>query len=971
MEALAQVSGDREELRTSKGGDGSSVRAKLETTDPSLSMEDKDSGVGLDETPTEEAEEQQSAKETPEAGVQDDDKPIKLIADEAKAGHPKASAEEEANPSKAADTTDKSKSSLDTLKKQTEHIIFQDPLGTRWIFPFEKAKTWSGAKELIKLVYSDNYISDRYADILDKEHEGPHGSFSIIALEPEDTYIVSQMWESVVRPGWEFKISLEGSWYIPDEVREAKKNATSDTNAEDEKTNGDDGPKISYVAKYLVPDDDGDLMYHSEKQLTEKITSKNISNTEKKGTVLEEHREISCHGKSPKDPVENRIDSIGVPVIYIRSQILHNALKAVISFQSRPDMYVSKWRRREITSSLEQGRFIYPFTDLWHYRHKLLDYRDQVKEGHDPEYSETCRGAIDFMLDYLQDEPPIPVSETELMWRYSSPKTKFSSLWLLLRPGSDVYVREQGQLNAYVVEGFTGGPQWTMPEARILEYEVHVWNLNFDGLVLTRSAKTVAIPVFDGEREIASLPVFPTEFHVDEDPEKSLRQRLIDRGKSFVEMVRKPTFREYTGPSRLQGIREFTRARVVIDHTSRPWWLQNVAKNFKGDKEPPLPVQTIADVELGERTRVPSCPCESCHAKETQEHSIQRRKFDDYDDIDLNASTSLTDHQYMLCWSHVYAFVLKDRVWDLLDVSFMELPRIQKNIIDLLVMKPEGNKHMIKAICEIYGGTYTQNFTPDFISGKGEGQIILLHGPPGTGKTLTAESVAEYSSRPLLSITSADLGQEPDALEQNLLRFFRDAKKWNAIVLLDEADVYLETRSSQDLRRNSIVSIFLRALDYFQGILFLTTNRVGSFDEAFLSRIHVQIGYDPLDEGSRQQIWDNHFKKLSRNRDLNGQEIRCSYDAKEFVRKSKELQKLKWNGREIRNAFQTAVALACYQAKQEGNDVPELTDEHLRQVVDMSQNFKTYLHNVRGAEEEMAYAARLRNDEVKASGKDT
>jgi SpoVK/Ycf46/Vps4 family AAA+-type ATPase len=53
-------------------------------------------------------------------------------------------------------------------------------------------------------------------------------------------------------------------------------------------------------------------------------------------------------------------------------------------------------------------------------------------------------------------------------------------------------------------------------------------------------------------------------------------------------------------------------------------------------------------------------------------------------------------------------------------------------------MKPEGNKQMIKAVCEIYGGTYTQTFSSDFIHGKGEGQIFLLHGPPGTGKTLTA-----------------------------------------------------------------------------------------------------------------------------------------------------------------------------------------------------------------------------------------
>jgi len=68
------------------------------------------------------------------------------------------------------------------------------------------------------------------------------------------------------------------------------------------------------------------------------------------------------------------------------------------------------------------------------------------------------------------------------------------------------------------------------------------------------------------------------------------------------------------------------------------------------------------------------------------------------------------------------------------------------------------------------------------------------------------ESVAEFTKRPLLAITAADLGHEPTLLEQSLLTFFRDANDWGAIVLLDEADVYLERRSTQDLTRNSIVS---------------------------------------------------------------------------------------------------------------------------------------------------------------------
>jgi len=93
----------------------------------------------------------------------------------------------------------------------------------------------------------------------------------------------------------------------------------------------------------------------------------------------------------------------------------------------------------------------------------------------------------------------------------------------------------------------------------------------------------------------------------------------------------------------------------------------------------------------------------------------------------------------------------------------------------------------------------------------------------------------------------------------------------------------------------------LRALDYFQGILFLTTNRVGHFDEAFMSRIHVSIGYDPLDDSARAQIWDGLFRKLKDNHKNDGPEIRYDYDAKRYVQRHEDVKKLQWNGREIRN----------------------------------------------------------------------
>ena len=80
-------------------------------------------------------------------------------------------------------------------------------------------------------------------------------------------------------------------------------------------------------------------------------------------------------------------------------------------------------------------------------------------------------------------------------------------------------------------------------------------------------------------------------------------------------------------------------------------------------------------------------------------------------------------------------------------------------------------------------------------------------------------------------------------------------------MLLNNSDDFLEACDDHISHQTA----FIRALDYFEGILFLTTNRVGRFDKAIMSRIHIRIGFDPLDEGSRQQIWNNHFKRLTHN----------------------------------------------------------------------------------------------------------
>jgi SpoVK/Ycf46/Vps4 family AAA+-type ATPase len=134
-------------------------------------------------------------------------------------------------------------------------------------------------------------------------------------------------------------------------------------------------------------------------------------------------------------------------------------------------------------------------------------------------------------------------------------------------------------------------------------------------------------------------------------------------------------------------------------------------------------------------------------------------------------------------------------------------------------------------------------------------------------------------------------------MEATLMNLFKRAKSWGAVMLIDEADVFMHQRDTKDLERNSLVAGFLRALEFFDGILFLTTNRVGTFDDAFMSRIHVKLYYPDFTDSERQQIWQTFIDKLARER---SKDMRLHPDAKYYL-KGKEVKAMKWNGRDIRN----------------------------------------------------------------------
>jgi SpoVK/Ycf46/Vps4 family AAA+-type ATPase len=122
------------------------------------------------------------------------------------------------------------------------------------------------------------------------------------------------------------------------------------------------------------------------------------------------------------------------------------------------------------------------------------------------------------------------------------------------------------------------------------------------------------------------------------------------------------------------------------------------------------------------------------------------------------------------------------------------------------------------------------------------------------------------------------------------------------VLLIDEADVFMEARSTADLERNKLVAIFLRLLEYFSGIMFLTTNRLDNMDAAFESRIHLTLNYADLDKASRKHVWSTFLTTHAGRKNSN---VGTFSDA-ELERLSRE----KLNGRQIKNVVKTAMLLA-------------------------------------------------------------
>ncbi|CAB4394396.1 unnamed protein product [Rhizophagus irregularis] len=254
---------------------------------------------------------------------------------------------------------------------------------------------------------------------------------------------------------------------------------------------------------------------------------------------------------------------------------------------------------------------------------------------------------------------------------------------------------------------------------------------------------------------------------------------------------------------------------------------------------------------------------------------------------DIKIDDDVKEEELFMCVSKLpaYSFTWKD--WHFIDVEHLNEIMFDNKAFDKLVLDQE-KKSIIENIIKF---EYSKT---DIINSKGDGCTFLLHGPPGVGKTLTVEAISEKLHHPLYSISTGELGTNAKDLENNLRNIFNLAYYWNAIILIDEVDIFFECQNVHEVNRNTLVCVFLRLLEYHQGIVFLTTNRVYCFDDTFQFHISISLEYKEPDIKAREILWNTFLEFL----DYNPNNVNI-----------KKLSDIHLNGREIQNTVKLASTL--------------------------------------------------------------
>lgn len=469
---------------------------------------------------------------------------------------------------------------------------------------------------------------------------------------------------------------------------------------------------------------------------------------------------------------------------------------------------------------------------------------EESKETPDPKVVDHLREVVKF----TQEEQAGDISSLATL--LPAGEITWALLWALFKPNQLAYHFHQLTEQNMVVMS-----RWTDTEKRCdgMYFRVGVDIVSDDGVSFGLAKKVFNIKEFEGTARIQDLSIYPIEYSPKKD---GILAHARARAKRFVNIVGH-RYMETSGSAMREirstrheprNVRFFSFGKMIVDAKS--------FRLFEPDAEYNVAVY----------------------------QGLDRDKLD--------------DEQLAICNPIVLGYCFGVKQWGGFAIDRCQDVSWQSNAFEQLVLSA-SRKNLVHSLVRQH--KKRKETFDDVVQGKGKGLIGLLSGRPGSGKTLTAESISQLTQQPLYTVSAGELGEKPQEVDEKLTMILALAVTWDAVVLLDEADVFLQTRDDNNITRNALVSIFLRQLEYFEGILILTTNRIGNIDPAFESRIHFSFHYPDLNFEARKQIWQTFWKRAGiegvKPADLTEDELA-------------KLAKHALNGRQIKNTVASALSLA-------------------------------------------------------------
>lgn len=502
----------------------------------------------------------------------------------------------------------------------------------------------------------------------------------------------------------------------------------------------------------------------------------------------------------------------------------------------------------------EPHTFMRPFAHLIHFHPKVKERLERIKtESPDEDETAQLQCYVSFVEEHLM---PL-VNQFDDSQPNKVRRVRHEDLWYLFKPGELVYIptstlrkQREGAAEDSPSKNIISQKVWRLevlqPHTSELglsilgssdedaEATAHVYFIDYDGSAYKPVPFSITIPRFDGLKDIRKLELFPIRFAPDhqaileENAELGLRftKAIEQRHVSYKAwtLLTEPLGRHYynisgkkvTSPDLIDGdvMIDFQEAfnayppwKYYYGITSDDW------ESLVTTSSDRVPILLWADAS---RTRL-LFKWSNIIVLDDDIAFVEGALFKQNLAYPQAGLEKPLEQDLVILPRRLFGYALRERKFVFLDVQKVKVGRDKPDIDAFRYLQiDKDNKRTIECLVSDHFSTKEARkraesasqeiASQDPIPGKGRSLVFLLHGPPGVGKTATVEAVAQKYQKPLFAITSGDLGATPSSVESNLTEIFHLANVWDCILLLDEADVFLEERERRDLERNAVVS---------------------------------------------------------------------------------------------------------------------------------------------------------------------